>query len=88
MSAGAIPVLVVRDWVRPFEELVDWPSFSFIFSPDQVETIVPTLRAIRPEKLRTMQVGSTAWILCIGQSNFLTALASLHISISTKPAGV
>lgn len=56
MSAGTIPVLVVRDWVRPFEELVDWPTFSFTFSPDQVQNILPTLRAVTPEKLREMQV--------------------------------
>lgn len=56
MSAGAIPVLVVRDWVRPFEESVDWPAFSFMFSPEQVPEIVQTLRAVPPEKLREMQV--------------------------------
>lgn len=56
MSAGAIPVLVVRDWVRPFEELVDWSAFSFIFSPDQVPDIINTLRAVPPKTLMEMQV--------------------------------
>lgn len=37
MSAGSIPVFVARDFVRPFREQIDWPSFSFIFTPDQVQ---------------------------------------------------
>lgn len=57
MSAGAIPVFVVRDWVRPFREQIDWPSFSFMFTPDEVGTIMlPTLRAVTPEQLKEMQV--------------------------------
>lgn len=40
MSAGSIPVFVVRDFVRPFREQIDWPSFSFMFTPDQVRMYV------------------------------------------------
>ena len=57
MSAGAIPVFVVRDWVKPFQETVDWPSFSFVFSPDDVGPgMVETLRAVPPDELAEMQV--------------------------------
>lgn len=57
MSAGAIPVFVVRDWVRPEKEKIDWPSFSFAFSPDDVgPAMVDALRAVEPEKLLEMQV--------------------------------
>lgn len=59
MSAGAIPVFVARDYVRPFREEFDWPSFSLMFSPEQVETtMMKTLRAVSPEKLVEMQVRS------------------------------
>lgn len=59
MSAGAIPVFVARDIVRPFREQIDWPSFSFLFTPDQARTaMVQTLRAVPPEKLLEMQVCS------------------------------
>ena len=58
MSAGAIPVFVARDFVRPFSEQYDWPSFSFTFSPDQVgPDMLRTLRAVPPKELEDMQVG-------------------------------
>ena len=55
MSAGAIPVIVARDWVRPFSELVDWPSFSFLFSPEEVPNMLQTLRAVPKKELDEMQ---------------------------------
>lgn len=62
MSAGAIPVFVARDYVRPFREQFDWPSFSFMFSPEQVETMMATLRAVSPEKVVEMQVRSRCFL--------------------------
>lgn len=57
MSAGAIPVFVVRDWMKPFQEKIDWPSFSFSFTPDTVgPTMVEVLRAVPPGELEEMQV--------------------------------
>ena len=57
MSAGAIPVFVARDIIRPFSEQFDWPSFSFMFAPSQVEeTMMDTLRGVSPERLVEMQV--------------------------------
>lgn len=57
MSAGAIPVFVVRDWVKPFQEQVDWSSFSFSFTPDAVgPAMVEMLRAVPPDELKEMQV--------------------------------
>lgn len=57
MSAGAIPVFVVRDWIKPFQEQIDWPSFSFSVTPDNVgPELVATLRAIPPKELMYMQV--------------------------------
>lgn len=57
MSAGAIPVIVARDYVRPFPERIDWPSMSFMFTPDEVgEYMMAVLRAVEPKKLWEMQV--------------------------------
>ncbi|CAN0315169.1 unnamed protein product [Pylaiella littoralis] len=57
MSAGAIPVFVGRELVLPFREEFDWPSFSFVFTPDQVgphmiETLQEVSRAEREEMQR------------------------------------
>ena len=61
MSAGAIPVFVARDFVRPSSEQYDWPSFSFTFSPDQVgPNMLQALKAVPPKKLQEMQVSVEA----------------------------
>ncbi|CAN0290615.1 unnamed protein product [Ectocarpus sp. 6 AP-2014] len=55
MSAGVIPVIVVRDWVKPFPEKVDWPSFSFTFSPDEVPQMLEVLRTLPLAEMKGMQ---------------------------------
>ncbi|CAM9308820.1 unnamed protein product [Pylaiella littoralis] len=56
MSAGAIPVFVARDMVRPFPERVDWPSLSFSFSPEEVgPSMMAVLRSVEPAELLEMQ---------------------------------
>ena len=58
MSAGAIPVFVTRDAVLPFREQIDWPSFSFSFSPDRVKPdLLRTLKSVSPRQLDDMKVG-------------------------------
>lgn len=68
MSAGAIPVFVTRDYIRPFPERVDWPSFSFTFTPEEIgPAMMNALRSVTPEELWHMQVGgSVALSLIIG----------------------
>lgn len=57
MSAGSIPVFVGRDLVPPFQEQLNWPSFSFSFTPDEVgPEMVQILRAVPPLELESMQV--------------------------------
>lgn len=68
MSSGAIPVMVVRDWVPPFREQIDWPSFSFAFTPDQVgPEMVAILRSIPADVLKDMQVWktTTSFVQCL-----------------------
>ncbi|CAM9522844.1 unnamed protein product [Ectocarpus fasciculatus] len=56
MSAGSIPVFVGRDLVPPFLEQVDWPSISFAFTPDEVESRkMRTLLAVPRTQLEEMQ---------------------------------
>ncbi|CAM9123044.1 unnamed protein product [Ectocarpus sp. 13 AM-2016] len=54
-TAGAIPVIVVRDWVKPFPEKVDWSSFSFTFSPDEVPQMLEVLRSLPLAEIEEMQ---------------------------------
>ncbi|CAM9341025.1 unnamed protein product [Ectocarpus sp. 4 AP-2014] len=56
MSAGSIPVFVGRDLVPPFMEQIDWPSISFAFTPDEVESrMMSTLLAVPRAQLEEMQ---------------------------------
>ncbi|CAM9976215.1 unnamed protein product, partial [Ectocarpus sp. 12 AP-2014] len=56
MSAGTIPVFVGRDLVPPFLEQIDWSSFSFAFTPDEVESrMMSTLLAVPQPQLQEMQ---------------------------------
>ncbi|CAM9526345.1 unnamed protein product, partial [Scytosiphon promiscuus] len=73
MSAGSIPVFIVRDWVRPYEEDIDWDSFSFTFSPDDTaDTIMRVLRTVDPHQLMKMQRTclETYWKLFAGVANY------------------
>lgn len=50
-------MFIVRDWIRPYREKLDWPAFSFVFSPEEVgPAMMKTLRGVSPEKLLEMQV--------------------------------
>lgn len=61
MSAGAIPVIVAKDYVPPFPERVDWKAFSFTFPPEDVSAMMlDTLQAVPIAELREMQVGQRA----------------------------
>lgn len=88
MSAGAIPVIVARNTVRPFQEEFDWPSFSFVFSPEEVQTsMVQTLRALSPEEVAEMQVrdSSPSRPRCACESSTSTSLQqSQHVYIITN----
>ncbi|CAM9146099.1 unnamed protein product [Scytosiphon promiscuus] len=57
MSAGAIPVFVMRDAILPLPEQIDWASFSFIFTPDDVgPAMIETLRrASESDRISEMQ---------------------------------
>ncbi|CAM9443999.1 unnamed protein product [Ectocarpus sp. 4 AP-2014] len=72
MSAGAIPVIVVRDWVKPFAEKVDWSSFSFTFSPDEVPQMLEVLRSLPLAEMEKMQRNAIEayWKIYGGVTNY------------------
>lgn len=76
MSAGSIPVFVVRDYVKPFTEQVDWSAFSFTFSPDEVPHMLQTLRSVSEDELRVMQVIPVVLMIChcLGRSVLLPSV--------------
>ena len=68
MAAGAVPVFVSGDkrtsspYVRPFGEIIDWPSISLHFAWDSVAAIPHALRRLSPERVAAMQRGvRLAW---------------------------
>lgn len=80
MSAGAIPVFVARDIVRPFQEKFDWAAFSFMFSPDQVgPAMMRTLRAVSDDELEEMQV--CRYVFRFGLSCSVVDLFNFSVSV-------
>jgi glucuronyl/N-acetylglucosaminyl transferase EXT1 len=49
LSAGAIPVLIADDYVRPFESLIQWERCLLQFSTHDLHRILPTLRSLAKE---------------------------------------
>ncbi|CAB1113584.1 unnamed protein product [Ectocarpus sp. CCAP 1310/34] len=56
LSAGAIPVFIHQDFVKPFPGQIPWSEFSFSFPPEEAPRILETLRAVPDKKLAQMQV--------------------------------
>jgi len=56
MSAGCIPVFVASDqYVRPFEDEIDWNSISVSFEPEKVDTIMVKLSSYTADQILGMQ---------------------------------
>eukprot|EP00127_Corallochytrium_limacisporum_P006625 Clim_evm4s232 gene=Clim_evmTU4s232 len=51
LSAGSIPVFVGEASHLPFAEVIDWPSFSFYFHPDDIHDMGTMLRSLPPAAL-------------------------------------
>jgi hypothetical protein len=49
LSAGAIPVLIADDYVRPFESLIQWERCLLQFSTHDLHRILTTLRSLPKE---------------------------------------
>ncbi|CAN0464627.1 unnamed protein product, partial [Laminaria digitata] len=55
LSAGAIPVFIHQNFVKPFPGKIPWSTFSFSFPAEESSRIIDTLRAVSAEKLAKMQ---------------------------------
>ncbi|CAM9123156.1 unnamed protein product [Ectocarpus sp. 6 AP-2014] len=55
LSAGALPVFIHQDFVKPFPGKIPWSEFSFSFPPEEVPRMLKTLRAVPDKKLAQMQ---------------------------------
>ncbi|CAM9123001.1 unnamed protein product [Ectocarpus sp. 6 AP-2014] len=55
LSAGALPVFIHQDFVKPFPGKIPWSEFSFSFPSEEVPRMLKTLRAVPDKKLAQMQ---------------------------------
>ena len=55
LSAGAIPVFIHQNFVKPFPGRIPWNTFSFSFPAEEAPRIIDTLRTVSPPKLAEMQ---------------------------------
>ncbi|KAG0579875.1 hypothetical protein KC19_4G130600 [Ceratodon purpureus] len=55
LSAGAIPVLIADNYVKPFDTLIHWHECLLQFPTSQMLRIIPALRAFRPEGILKRQ---------------------------------
>ncbi|CAN0467655.1 unnamed protein product, partial [Scytosiphon promiscuus] len=51
VSAGAIPVVIHHNFVKPFHGVIPWSTFSFSFPAEQAPRIIDTLGAVPARKL-------------------------------------
>lgn len=55
LSAGAIPVLIADNYVKPFDTLIPWHKCVIQFPTTEMHRIVKTLRAVKDEEKVTRQ---------------------------------
>lgn len=55
LSAGAIPVFIHQNFVKPFPDRIPWKDFSFSFPADAAPEILDVLRAVPEEEITKMQ---------------------------------
>ena len=56
LSAGAIPVLIADNYVKPFDTLVQWPKCLLQFPTSEIHRIVPTLRSLPKQEVEDRQL--------------------------------
>lgn len=55
LSAGAIPVLIADNYVKPFDTLIQWPRCLLQFPTNEIHRILPTLRALPRKEIELRQ---------------------------------
>lgn len=65
LSAGAIPVFVHDNFVKPFPARIPWHRCSFTFSSQDTPGIIDALRAVPHQRLLEMQVSDHLIEFCL-----------------------
>jgi len=55
MQAGAIPVILADDYVLPFQEFLDWKTFSVIVPQAHWQYVPEILKSITPEEINFLR---------------------------------
>lgn len=55
LSAGAIPVLIADNYVKPFDTLIQWQRCLVQFPTNEIHRILPTLRAMSKREVELRQ---------------------------------
>jgi len=55
LSAGAIPVLIVDNFVKPFESLVQWSRCILQFPSTEVSRVIPAIKSLSKEDVEERQ---------------------------------
>ena len=60
LSIGCIPVLLSNDWVKPFDEVIDWKQVVVDADERQLFQLPEMLRSLDPQRIRRMRLLSLA----------------------------
>lgn len=63
LSAGAIPVLIVDNYVKPFDTLIQWHQCLVQFHSTEILRILPTLRSLSEREVEMRQQYCQAFFL-------------------------
>ena len=55
MKFGSVPIIISDDWALPFNEIIDYRSFSLQIREDAWETIPDRLKALKPWEIKRLQ---------------------------------
>ncbi|KAH7433069.1 hypothetical protein KP509_07G053500 [Ceratopteris richardii] len=80
LSAGGVPVLVVDNYVKPFETLIQWHRCALQFPSSEMHRIVKTIRAMKPAEVKRRQ----RYCLHVYERWFSSDEALLQASIASQ----
>merc|ERR1719154_607406 len=88
MAAGSIPVIITSSSLSlPFSKLIDWIEISVQFRASSASSIVPTLQALSPAHIQTMQTALHAAYTSHFSSPALAMLSTLAVLDQTVFSG-
>lgn len=55
MAANCIPVVIIRNQILPFDEILDWKLFSILIMEKHLNTLIDVVTSISDKRIRRMQ---------------------------------